>query len=65
MFAKNKYVHICTYQTNNLYIIYALQSQKDSLHLLNNVHQQTVKNNILITQTKARRKLTMWCYFRF
>jgi len=45
-------VHIFPYPTNNIFITYALLSQKAQLHLLYNFHQQNLKNNIFIKQTK-------------
>jgi len=45
-------VHIFPYPTNNLFITYALLSQKALWHLLYNFHQQNLKNNICIKQTK-------------
>jgi len=45
-------VHIFPYPTNNLFITYALLSQKAFGHLLYNFHQQNLKNNICIKQTK-------------
>ena len=45
-------VHIFPYPTNNLFITYALLSQKALWHSLYNFHQQNLKNNIIIKQTK-------------
>jgi len=45
-------VHIFPYLTNNLFITYALLSQKALWHLLYKFHQQILKNNICIKQTK-------------
>ena len=45
-------VHIFPYPTNNLFITYALLSQKALWHLLYNFYQQNLKNNIFIKQTK-------------
>ena len=45
-------VHIFPYPTNNLFITYALLSQKALWHLWYNFHQQNLKNNICIKQTK-------------
>ena len=45
-------VHIFPYPTNNLFITYALLSQKALGHLLCNFHQQNLKNKICIKQTK-------------
>jgi len=45
-------VHIFPYPTNNLFITYALLSQKALWHSLYNFHQQNLKNNIITKQTK-------------
>jgi len=45
-------VHIFPYPTNNLFITYALLSQKVFWHLIYNFHQQNLKNKICIKQTK-------------
>ena len=45
-------VHIFPYPTNNLFITYALLSQKASWHLLYKFHQRNLKNNICIKQTQ-------------
>jgi len=45
-------VHIFLYPTNNLFITYALLSQKAFWLLLYNFHQQNLKNNICSKQTK-------------
>jgi len=45
-------VHIFPYPTNNLFITYALLSQKALWHLLYKFHQQNLKKNICIKQTK-------------
>jgi len=46
-------VHIFPYPINNLFITYALLSQKVLWHLLYNFYQQNLKNNICIKQTKV------------
>ena len=45
-------VHIFPYPTNNLFITYALLSQKALWHLFYNFYQQNLQNNICIKQTK-------------
>jgi len=47
-------VHIFPYPTINLFITYALLSQKTLWHLLYNFHQQNLKINICIKQTKIK-----------
>jgi len=50
---QNEYIIIFLYPTNNLFITYALLSQKAFWLLLYIFHQQNLKNNICIKQTKT------------